>query len=287
MLNPWMMKANFEYLIIPPETSIHAFVKQQQDTHTPFHYHPEYEINLVIHSDGTRYVGNRIDHFEEGDLTLLAPNVPHCWKNNEKNHYPYSSLVIQWRASLLEKLFSEAPEFAPARRLLTLSSKGLVFDKYAGNEIRGIHRELTQGTPFDKLILFLKLLNDLAKSKEYKTLGNDELISGENDSRIYTVYNFVKENYSDKITLNQVASLVHMSEGAFSRFFSQSNKKPFFTFLNEFRISMACTMLRETEMQASEIGYACGYDCLQFFYRQFARYIHCTPKEYRSRINMA
>lgn len=36
--------------------------------------------------------------------------------------------------------------------------------------------------------------------------------------------------------------------------------------------------------EAGEIGFACGYECLQFYYRQFTRYVHCSPGDYRRKI---
>ncbi|MEO6187670.1 MAG: AraC family transcriptional regulator, partial [Ginsengibacter sp.] len=103
------------------------------------------------------------------------------------------------------------------------------------------------------------------------------------NSRLDIICNFIKEKYSEKITLANAASLVNMSEGAFSKFFSQTTKRPFFSFLNEYRIKMARKLLSETDMRANEIGYACGYECLQFFYRQFMKYAECSPQTYRKK----
>jgi AraC-like DNA-binding protein len=84
-----------------------------------------------------------------------------------------------------------------------------------------------------------------------------------------------------------MAGITNMSEGAFSRFFSQAAQKPFFSFLNEYRINIACKYLMETDLRVNEIGYACGYECLQFFYRQFMKYMKCSPRLYRKRLASA
>lgn len=283
------MKANFTYHLSPPESSFRAFVKTQNEDAATIHFHSEYEINLVIQSNGTRYVGNNIDHFEEGDLTLLAPNIPHCWKSTPKKQHPYSSLVIQWKEDLLENSWRHIPEFDNIHRLLVLSNKGIKFDKNIGNEIRDMQAELLRRPPFEKLIIFLQLLNDLAKTQEFKTLCDQKpfLFNDPTSVRIETVYNFIREKYAEKITLAKMASITHMSEGAFSRFFSQAAQKPFFSFLNEYRISIACKYLMETDMRVNEIGYACGYECLQFFYRQFMKYMQCSPISYRRKLKSA
>ncbi|WP_089379777.1 helix-turn-helix domain-containing protein [Lutibacter agarilyticus] len=53
--------------------------------------------------------------------------------------------------------------------------------------------------------------------------------------------------------------------------------KSFFTFVNEYRINLACKYLIETNKQVSQIAYDCGYESLPFFYRQFQKFMGCSP----------
>ncbi len=278
------MRANFEYPLFPQNSSS-IFLKSQGDENAPLHCHPNYEMNFVIKGQGTRYIGNNIGDFEDGDLILLAPSVPHRWQNSGKKQHNYKSLVIQWGEDFLCKEWLLNPELKDIRRLLELSVKGIKFDKYIGKEIKRKQAGLLILPPFEKLILLLQLLNDLAKSNEFKILCDEEFSFNTHipNSRLDIICNFIKEKYPEKITLANAASLVNMSEGAFSKFFSQTTKKPFFSFLNEYRIKMARKLLSETDMRANEIGYACGYECLQFFYRQFMKYAECSPQTYRKK----
>lgn len=281
------MKPDFQFPLPDPGNSFRVFHKTQDKQNIPLHYHPDYEMNFVIKGNGKRIVGSNVENFEEGDLILLAPNIPHRWKNTGSSGGSYSSLVIQWKEDFLGKAWEFTPELKPIRKLFDLSSKGIKFDHYIANEIKKCQGDLLKLPPFRKLILFLQLLNDLAMTDEFRILSDYQLSFTDHlpNERINGILQFIKENYAEKITLSGAATRVHMSEGAFSRFFSRVMGKPFFSFLNEYRITMACKMLSETDLQAGEIGYACGYDCLQFFYRQFTRYIHCSPQEYRKRIS--
>lgn len=277
------MKTNFSQPFETASGSFRAFLKTQDSGKVSHHHHPSFEMNYVIKGEGTRFVGTREDYFEEGDLILLAPGIPHHWANKQKKNAGYSSLVMQWDEGFLGNTWQETPEFQSIGRLLNLSTKGLVFDKSFGKEIKHYQTDLLTLPPFERLILLLRILNEFGKSEDYKMLS-EEGFQPKNaipNSRIEKVLAFVKEKYADKITLKMVSSLVHMSEGAFSRYFSQVCKKPFFTYLNEYRISRSCQLLVETDMRINEIGYACGYDCLQFFYRQFMKYIQCAPQDYR------
>ena len=46
----------------------------------PVHYHPDYEINLVMDTYGSRIVGDSVEAFEALDLIMIGPNLPHAWK---------------------------------------------------------------------------------------------------------------------------------------------------------------------------------------------------------------
>ncbi len=72
-----------------------------------------------------------------------------------------------------------------------------------------------------------------------------------------------------------------MSEPAFCRFFKKKLNKSFFAFVNEYRINMACKLLIETDMQVAQVGYECGYESLPFFYRQFKKFLQCSPFAYK------
>jgi AraC-like DNA-binding protein len=78
-----------------------------------------------------------------------------------------------------------------------------------------------------------------------------------------------------------------MSEEAFSRFFSKMMNKPFFTFLNEYRINAACQLLIETDQPVSEVATASGFETLPFFYRQFSKFKKLSPKKFRDQFRVS
>ena len=51
-----------------------------------WHFHPQCEIMIVKKSQGTRYVGDNIENFKEGDVVLLGPDIPHLFRN-DKEHF--------------------------------------------------------------------------------------------------------------------------------------------------------------------------------------------------------
>nr|WP_295930528.1 AraC family transcriptional regulator [uncultured Dyadobacter sp.] len=278
------MKAQFEAFTPLPESSFRIFGYEVAEFDAPWHYHPEYELTVILKSRGIRYVGNSMESFEAGDLVLLGPNLPHCWKNTSDHAGCASSIVAQWPEQLLGSGWLDVPELKSVKRLLQLAGQGIRFDQEISARVKPVLIEMLQMQPFARLLRFMEVLELLAGAKNVHFLceqGFAYPLNYEDNQRINTVYNHIREHYAERITLANVSALVHMNEEAFSRFFSRIMQKPLFTFLNEYRINMASKMLIETDMQVAEIGYACGYESLPFFFRQFRKFGGVTPATYR------
>lgn len=175
-------------------------------------------------------------------------------------------------------------EFGSIRNLLELSAKGIKFDKSVALKLKPRIFELHRLPSLDRLILTLRILQELAETSERHILceqGFSYELNHTNNGRINKVYKYIEANYHNKISLTDIAREVNMTEESFSRFFSKTMKKTFFEFLNEYKINRACKSLIETDKQISEICYASGFESIPFFYRQFKKFKNCQPKNYR------
>ncbi len=96
----------------------------------PWHYHPEYELVLVVKSTGHHLVGDHIDYFKEGDLVLMGPLLPHVWVNdsqyiNGKADPLAEAIVIHFEEDFLGENFLDIPEMVPVKNFLKLSNREL------------------------------------------------------------------------------------------------------------------------------------------------------------------
>jgi len=46
-----------------------------------YHFHPEFELTLILKSERKCFTSNQMANFKGEDLVLLGANVPHCWKS--------------------------------------------------------------------------------------------------------------------------------------------------------------------------------------------------------------
>ena len=278
------MIAQFEQLRTTPTVCFNAFFLRKERFDAPFHFHPEYELTLILSSRGTRYVGNSFEDFEENDLVLVGPNLPHCWKNIGSNDQKANAVVVHWDCELIDRKWLDLSEFSEIRHLLGLAAGGVKFSRSTAVRFRRRLRTLTTLREFERFHYFLKILYELSGCSERRTLVMSEdktRLNYANNERIGVVLEYIRENYIQKITLSQVAKKVRMTEEGFSRFFSRVMRKTFVSYLNEYRINRACTQLVETDKQISTICYESGYDTQPFFFKQFRKFKNCSPGEYR------
>ncbi|WP_111706415.1 AraC family transcriptional regulator [Lutibacter citreus] len=273
------MKAHFEKVTSSIKSSFKASVYEDKNFDTPWHFHPEYELTFIVKGEGIRYVGNSVEKFEAGDFVLLGSNLPHCWKDSIQNNGNVKSLVFQWNDDILGVNWMEKNEFQNIKSLLKTALKGIKFTSNNHSKIQTRLSKIMNKSPFDKLINFIQFLEELSNG-EFETLTTTDFTPSLNikaNNRIDKVYDYLQENYDKKIKLKDVSALVSMGDEAFCRFFKKSLNKSFFTFVNEYRINLACKELIETNKQVSQIAYDCGYESLPFFYRQFQKFMDCSP----------
>lgn len=258
--------------------------ESKRDFDYPWHYHPELELTYILGGGGVRYVGNSMENFYNDDLVLLGPNLPHSWVDNSNNIPSTGGIITYLKDDFLDKAWMKSCEFENINQLLSLSNKGIRFDTAFARKLKPKFLGLLNLSPFEKMISLLEILQELAQTHNFHYLCEHGFCYEPNEinnSRINIIYSYIQKHYAEKITLSDISKQVYMSEEYFSKYFSKVMKKPFFEFLNNFKISKACKLLIETDKQISEVCFASGFESIPFFFRQFKKFKRCSPKEYR------
>jgi len=249
------------------------------------HCHPEYEINVVINTHGTRVIGDSEETFTGLEFVMIGPYIPHVWKSTEEENHV---VTIQFSPDLLNYPIMNKRLFLPIKQLLADSRQGLQFYGADAERIKDEIVELTRIQGFQTATRFLNILNSLAHAPRRKLVSNlyesDNLIHQSKSRRISKVCRYIEEHISHKITLSDAAELVNMSDSAFSHFFKKQTGISFITYVNNLRVAKACDLLANTNLSASEICYDCGFNNKSNFIRLFTKRKNMTPIEYRNHI---
>jgi len=255
----------------------------------PWHFHKDYELVLIDKTEGTRFIGDHVSHFKDGDLALIGPNIPHLYRNNE-NYYRNKGLVaksifIHFTDDFLGKPFFDLPEMNLVRRLLDRAALGLDVLGKANKYVKQKLMEMKEEIPAKRLLSLLDILIFLSNSNDLKyILSSGFTASNSNDTdKINIVFQFIMENYTNDIYIEEIASRLNMSVASFSRYFKHHTRKTFSQYVTQIRIAHACRLLMEDNYNISEICYLSGFDNLSNYHRHFKKLLGVIPKEYKNR----
>ncbi|MBK7104809.1 MAG: helix-turn-helix domain-containing protein [Ignavibacteriae bacterium] len=269
--------------------SIRVQVDKQKYYYDNFHYHPEIQISYILEGSGTRIIGNSIGKFNKDEIYIIGSNIPHIFKS-DKIYYEKKSSLISHSISIYfseisfgEKFF-HLPETQSAYELLLNSRKIIFIKPKINDQIKKEFLNISDVEGFEKFLLFLKILDQLAKTKNSKLLSKTtyELRNTEkNGKRINDVFDFVINNYNRNLTLEEISKIANLSVTAFCRFFKERTRKSFIEFVNEVRIGEACKLLNNQDFSISQICYEVGFNNISNFNRKFKEITNLTPKNYR------
>lgn len=280
-------KLKFEQ-IVPPASASFFWKRFREPTGFPFvwHYHTELELTLIVRGRGLRFVGDSIERFSEGDLTLLPSNLPHTWSSDSGSR-DAESVVVQFLPDCWGKSFSELPEMRRVQDLLRQSDRGLIFPRDSSARAVDLLSGLrTDDAPLEHLLTLLGALSSLSTVEDARPLcrapmnaTTDERIA----QRLKRVLDRVHADIVELPSQAELAESVGMSPQAFSRFFRRQMGTTFVGYVNAWRIGLACRSLIETAEPVTSIAMETGFDNLSHFNRQFKRITGLTPSGYRDK----
>ena len=248
-----------------------------------WHYHPEYELTLILDGSGERMVGDSLEYFQPGDLVLLGPGLPHTWVSRTAS----AAVVVQFSERFIAPIL-QYPECDRIRQLLGRSSQGLSFPLSGPGkaDLMSSITRLPTAKAAGRITGLLDVLQALAGARGVsRPLASpyfQPAAGKKTEGRIGKVFQYVHRHSSGKVRLNEVAALINLSESAFCKFFRRTTGKTFSDYLADIRIGHACHLLSESDDTVSEIAYRSGFDSLTYFNRVFLRKKGMRPREFRT-----
>ena len=100
-------------------------------------------------------------------------------------------------------------------------------------------------------------------------------------SIIETAKEYIRNNYSKDISLDEVSGVVNISPYYFSKIFKEDTDENFIEYLTNIRIGKAKELLDTTEYSMKEICSMVGYSDPNYFSRSFKKNVGVTPTEYK------
>ena len=288
------MKAHLIEVGIHKEQSFSIKKIDQQHFSSPFHFHELCEMNYVVESFGKRIVGDNISNFSDGDLVLMSSNLPHIWYNDplyfkNTNLASAKAIVIYFNPHFLMGLCNESQYDVKIQDFLDRAKRGIRFYGKTHENVTEKLNTILNKNGLERVIEFLDIINLVLGSNEYEYLasvGYHHSFNEKDTERMNNVYQYLIKNFTEPITLSQVASVANLTPPAFCNFFKKRTQRSFTEFLNDLRIGHACKLLQNHDLSIADVCFQSGYQNMTNFNNFFKKITLKTPSQYRKEFEM-
>ncbi len=251
-----------------------------------FHWHNYLEISYVKQGRGRYYIENNTYDLAPGDLVVINNIEPHYMEvlPPEPMIQPVimfdSRLICEGSNSLFDKQYLE-PFFARGSNFSNKIDRSSRTGQQIFTLLQEIETEYQNQAYGYQLMIKSKLLSiftclirfyqDDTKSSLSPVQKNRRL------AQLQVVFDYIRENLSQPLVLEELAALVYMSPSYFCTFFRRATGQTPVEYIHKVRVARAIDLLQSTDTSICEIAGACGFNNLAHFNRIFRRVTGQTP----------
>ena len=240
---------------------------------TPEHTHPAYMFILPFNEQLAVKLKGSVISGRLGRVFALSPGIPHQELNSDSppryigmfvnkrffdKHY---SLYSRKKPEVLSGTF-----FDPAEGLLNLLKRFMI---EADSGLAG------SGTVLDALGVEIchSLIRSIVKTPAPKDRIADRIEVGR-------VMEYLHTHLGDKITVDLLAAIAHLSASHFSRVFREDMGKPPMEYVHDLRLERAKKLILAGDSSITEIALECGFGSPSYLSTCFQKRYKMTPSEY-------
>lgn len=178
-------------------------------------------------------------------------------------------------------LFTLEPSQKPrakTKRRMRLNGKEMALVLELVERLEGELEVRDPGFGFMATATFMQIIGFLSRA-----YGRNPSSDGKALLRIGEALSHLERNIHHDVDVDELARIAHMSRRSFLRVFQSATGTSPLAWVIGRRIARACSMLRQTDKQVTEIAFEIGYNDSNYFTRQFRKNTGVSPREYRMR----
>lgn len=240
----------------------------------------EYEILFVDKGEGSIFMGNSTAEVHAGDYVFFNSFEEHFFRQ-ESMGIDFHCYRILFDISAVGLENDPCRNFFEGIRLCRFlkmpEDLALRFIKIGGLKKDFSGRELILRS------LLLNIISYAIETEQFERFS--QIVENEKRklSAIDNALHYIRENYSENLSLGAILQLTNYSKSHFIRLFKESTGMNVSEYINKYRIEKACLDLIYTNNNITEIATTSGFNNIQYFSRKFKEYMKCTPKQYQKK----
>lgn len=277
------MAANYKgkYEIITADDNLPGKVtlysKPGKECFTNKHWHKNLEIDYIVRGRmWTNLCGVDRDLYD-GDYILINSESVHqtCGKEPDE---PVKYLVVLFSYSYIKSYFPDFEKYE--------------FDVNINEQVRARIRDLLKAIVFEvenpgdfsrmKIALAMNqiMVYLFTKCRRKRDVDIASQPAEDEPEYITKAIDFIKENYRERITLEDISSFVGLTPTYFSRYFKTTTQKTFKNYLNMVRLENTLVDIQQNGMSETRASLENGFPSVKAFIAVFKSVYGCAPSEY-------
>lgn len=231
-------------------------------------------LHFVLYGSGVLLENGKKTTLAKGDVFLLYAGSEYEYYPNP--HDPWSYIWVDLRCSDVDTLFSECgltrerPYIHVGDPNVFMDTLKALYESYDASDVQQLKCSA----------YFLLLLGELIARSGHKRLERGD--PSVKQRRLRDIITYMNNNYRLQLTVQEIAANNHVSVGRMMTIFSELVGMSPLVYLNRFRVSAACEMLKKTNIAIGEIANAVGVEDRLYFSRLFKKYKGVSPRQYRA-----
>lgn len=272
---------------------LHVTLSSYQFGRFNCHWHPEIEIACILDGMMTYQVNQNHYHLGKGDCLFVNSNALHSGCMYESNDCRY--IVATFNPSLVygyEKSDIDTNYTFPLLNTDNFSSFVFHDDSKEKMVFQKIMKEMAEYYIKEAPCYELHIKSRLCElwAVLFRMFEHNQSSSGaglaeaRQISRLKNAIIFIHSNYTESITLEQMADSCHTSKSEFCRIFKKTLHQTPFEYLLRYRIQKSLSLLATDSYSITEIASQVGFSGSSYYSEVFRKYMGCSPREYKKNL---
>lgn len=247
--------------------------------------HEDIEIKCFYEGSATLLIGNETVSVKAGDVVVINPYEFHATiaYSEDKGKYHMFMIPLDY--------FSEG-DTAEAELMLMLRTGRTFLGRYyekderifnvlmqVADEYRHLDKAYERAVRGLFIQLFALLVRKGTAAPEDPNAAKKILL---HYRLIEPSLRHIRDNYANSTSIDGLAQICGLSKHYFCHIFKEVTGQSAMTYLNEYRVKVADTLLANTEKSISDIAEMCGFESTNYFCRRYKIFYGISPGKRRS-----
>ena len=258
-----------------------------------WHWHYEFQLTYVVRGTISVFFNQQTIDLHEGQGIYINPEVLHMIRDRYDSDAMFISLDVSPKLltsfpnSVFERSYVK-PVFCSSAADAVILDPGVFWQKKILDEAMRIEQDYKSrsfgwelAVSSSLYAIWKELVCHLHESLAEHDAPAADGARMRRNQRIKEILSYIREHFTEKITLDEIAKHLHLSTNECCRFFKKNMNCTLFEYITEYRLSKSMELLEHTDLPVSQIAYESGFGSRSYFIEKFRKNVGMTPATFR------